>query len=343
MKQGSAILPCIVKVHDMKTIPKATLFALRVLAICMIVASTAVNAQGYPTKPIRLIVPAAPGGGIDISARILGPKLSEYLGQQVVVENRTGWGTTTGTEFVARAAPDGYTLLMGVSSLAISPYVQKNMPFDAVKDFAPISLVVIVPNILVSNPSLPAASVKELIAYARTRPGQLNYATGGFGGNQHLGMELFLHANGLKMTTVLYKGIGPAVVDVVAGHVPLMMANVMSALPHIKSGRMRAYGVTSLKRTSIAPDIPTLDEVGVPGFEVVQWFGILAPANTPRDIITKLHAVTVRALQDSVIRERFINDGGDPVGNTPEEFAAVIRDDLKKWAKVTKDAGINPK
>ena len=324
----------------MKTVAKASLFALQ--ALCIIAASTLAIAQSYPAKPIRLIVPAATGGGIDISARILGPKLAEYLGQPIVVENRTGWGTNTGTEFVAHAAPDGYTLLMGVSSLSISPFIQKTMPFDVVKDFAPISLVVVVPNILVAHPSVPAASVKELIAYAKARPGQLNYATGGFGGNQHLGMELFLHATGLKMTTIVYKGVGPAVVDVVAGHVPMMMANVMSALPYIKSGRMRAYGVTSLKRTNIAPDIPTLDELGVPGFEVVQWFGILAPANTPRDIITKLHAVTVRALQDPVIRERFINDGGDPVGNTPEEFAAVIRDDLKKWAKVTKDAGIKP-
>jgi tripartite-type tricarboxylate transporter receptor subunit TctC len=326
----------------METVAKAILFALRGLAMCIIAASTAVHAQGYPTKPIRLIVPAATGGGIDISARIMAPKLAEFLGQQVLVENRTGWGTSAGMEFVARAAPDGYTLLMGVSSLSINPFVQKNIPYDAVKDFAPISMVVVVPNVLVSNPSLPAGTVKELIAYAKARPGQLNYATGGFGGNQHFGMELFLSANGLKMTTVLYKGVGPAVVDVVAGHVPLMMANVMSALPHIKSGRLRAYGVTSLKRTNIAPDIPTLDEVGVPGFEVVQWFGILAPANTPRDIITTLHAVTVRALQDPVIRERFINDGGDPAGNTPEEFAAVIREDLKKWAKVAKDAGIKP-
>lgn len=273
---------------------------------------------------------------------MIAPKLSEYLGQQVVVENRTGWGTSVGMEFVARAAPDGYTLLMGVSSLAINPYIQKNIPYDAVKDFAPVSLVVVVPNVLVSNSSLPVRSVKELIAFVRTRPGQLNYATGGFGGNQHLGMELFLSATGLKMGNVLYKGVGPAVVDVVAGHVPLMMANVMSALPHIKSGRLRAYGVTSLKRATIAPDIPTIDEAGVPGFEVVQWFGILAPANTPRDIIDKLHAGTVRALQDPATRERFISDGAEPVGNTPEEFAAVIRDDLKKWDKVTKDAGIKP-
>ncbi|MBI2959273.1 MAG: tripartite tricarboxylate transporter substrate binding protein, partial [Betaproteobacteria bacterium] len=297
----------------------------------------------YPNKPVRIVVPASPGGGIDISARLIAPKFTELLGQQVIVENRTGWGTVTGMDYVARSAPDGYTLLMGVSSIAINPYIQKNIPYDAVKDFAPISLVVIVPNILISNPKLPAASVKELIAYAKARPGQLNYATGGFGGNQHLGMELFLHANGLKMTTVLYKGIGPAVVDVVAGHVPLMMANVMSALPHIKSGRLRAYGVTGLKRVSVAPDIPTLDEVGVPGFEVVQWFGLLGPARMPNEVIAKLHAATVRALQDPVIRERFANDGGEPVGNTPEEFAAVIRDDLKKWAKVTKDAGIEPK
>ena len=327
----------------MNTRSKAAQSVLRTLAMCMVAASGAALAQGYPTKPIRLVVPASPGGGIDISARTISPKLSELLGQQVLVENRTGWGTTTGTDSVARSAPDGYTLLMSVSSLAIAPYVQKNLPFDPVKDFAPISLVVVVPNILVSHPSLPTKSVKDLIAFAKAHPGELNYATGGFGGNQHLGMELFLHANGLKMTTVLYKGIGSALIDVVAGHVPLMISNVMSALPHIKSGRLRAYGVTSLKRVSVAPDIPTLDEAGVPGYEVLQWFGILAPAGTPRDIIAKVHAATVRALHDPVIKQRFMNDGGEPVGGTPEEFAALIRNDLQKWAKVTKAAGITPK
>jgi tripartite-type tricarboxylate transporter receptor subunit TctC len=326
--------------ENMKNVPRTNQFALGALTACLIAASTAAYAQDYPTRPVRLIVPTSPGGGTDISARMIAPKLSEYLGRQVVVENRAGGGTNIGVEFVARAAPDGYTLLMGISSLTINPHTQTKVPYDPVKDFAPISQVVVVPLILVSHPSLPVRSVKELIAFARTRPGQLNYGTGAVGSNPHLAMELFLYRTGLKIVHVPYKGQGPAVVDSVAGHVHLMMANILAALPHVKNGRMRALGVTSAKRSAVAPDIPTLAEAGVPGYEVVQWFGVLAPANTPRDIIAKLHAGTVRAVQDPAIKARFISDGGETVGSTPEEFAAVIRADLKKWGKVVKDAGI---
>jgi len=328
--------------QDIKTVPKTNQLALCALTACLSAASTAAYAQGYPTKPVRLVVPAAPGGGTDISARMIAPKLSEYLGQQVVVENRAGGGTNIGVEFVARAAPDGHTLLMGISSLTINPHTQSKIPYDAVKDFAPVSQVVVVPHLLVSHPSLPARSVKELIAFAKTRPGQLNFASGGVSSNPHLAMELFLSRTGLKMVHVPYKGVGPALGDLVAGHVSLTMANILSALPQVKNGRIRAIGVSSIKRATVTPDIPTIAEAGVPGYEVVQWFGILAPANTPREIIAKVHAVTVRALQDPAIKERFISDGGEPVGNTPEEFAAVIRADLKTWGKVIKDAGIKP-
>jgi tripartite-type tricarboxylate transporter receptor subunit TctC len=307
---------------------------------CLIAASTAAYAQDYPTKPVRLVVASTPGGGTDISARAIAPKLSEYLGQQVVIENRAGATTTIGVNFVARSAPDGYTLLMGVSSLTINPHILTNIPYDAVKDLAPVSQVVVAPNIMVSHPSLPARSVKELIAFARTRPGQLNFAAGSGGSNPHLAMELFLSMTGLKIVHVPYKGQGPALIAVVAGEVSLMMANVLSALPHVRNGRIRAHGVTSDKRATVAPDIPTIAEAGVPGYEVVQWYGVLAPANTPRDIIAKLHAATVRALQDPATKQRLISDGSEPVGNTPEEFAAVIRADLKKWSKVVKDAGI---
>ncbi len=307
-----------------------------------IAASTGAHAQDYPTKPVRLILPVAPSGGIDISARRIAPKLAEYLGRQVVVENRPGASTTIGGEFVARAAPDGYTLLMGTSTLTILPHILTKIPYDAVKDFAPVSQVVRMPNILVSHPSLPARSVKELIAFAKTRPGQLNFGTGGFGGNPHLAMELFLSRTGLKMVHVPHKSQGPALVDVVAGHLHLMMANILSSLPHIRNGRLHAYGVTSVKRATVAPDIPTIAETGVPGYEVVQWYGILAPANTPRDIIAKLHAGTVRAVQDPAIKELFVSDGGETIGSTPEEFAAVIRAELSKWSKVVKDAGIKP-
>ena len=306
----------------------------------LLAASAVAHAQGYPSRPVRLIVPTSPGGGTDISARLLAPKLSVYLGQQIVVDNRPGASTMIGVELVARAAPDGYTLLMGISSLAIAPYIQTKVPYDAVKDFAPVSQVVVLSNLMVSHPSLPARAVKELVAFARTRPGQINFAAGSVGSNPHLAMELFLSMTGLKMVHVPYKGQGPALIDLMAGHVSLSMANMLSALPHVKNGRLRAIGVTGAKRASIAPGIPTIAEAGVPGYEVVQWFGVLAPARTPRDIIARLHAGIVRALQDSAIRERFISDGAETVGSTPEEFAAVIRADLSKWSKVIKDAGI---
>ena len=328
--------------NNVKTVLRTIRIALCALAACLIAVSAAAHAQGYPTRPVRIIVPAAPGGGTDITTRLIAPKLSEYLGQQVVVENQGGGGGIIGMERGARAAPDGYTLLMGISSLAINPHLLTKIPFDVVKDFAPVSQVVVVPNVLVSHPSLSAHSVKELIAFVKARPGQLNFASSGVGSTPHLGMELFLFTTGLKMVHVPYKGVGPAMVDVMAGHVPLMMANVLSALPHIKAGKLRAYGVTSLKRATVAPDIPTVAEAGVPGFEVVPWYGILAPESTPRNIIARLHAGTVHALQDPATREHFISDGAEPVGSTPEEFAAVIRDDLKKWGKVIKDAGIKP-
>lgn len=307
---------------------------------CLIAASTAAYAQDYPTKPVRLVVGSTPGGGTDITARIIAPKLSEYLGRQVVIENRAGATTTIGGEHVARSAPDGYTLWMGVSSLTINPHILKNIPYDAVKDFAPVSQVAVVPNIIISHPALPARTVKELIAFARPRPGQINFASGGPGSSQHLAMELFLSMTGLKIVHVAYKGQGPALLDLMAGHIHLMMSNILSALPPVRSGRLRAIGLTGLKRSSVAPDVPTIAESGVPGYEVMQWYGILAPANTPRDVISRIHAATVRTVQDPVIKERFNRDGAETVGSTPEEFAAVISADLKKWGKVVKDAGI---
>ncbi|MBI4292800.1 MAG: tripartite tricarboxylate transporter substrate binding protein [Betaproteobacteria bacterium] len=310
--------------------------------VLLMAAAAAAMGQAYPTKPVRLVVPAAPGGGTDITARLIAPKLSEHLGQQVVVENVGGGGGIIGMERVARAVPDGYTLVMGISSLAINPHIVAKISFDVLKDFAPVSQVAMVPNILVAHPSVPARTLRELIEHIRARPGQINFASSGIGSTPHLGMELFVSITGLKMVHVAYKGVGPAMVDVMAGHVPVMMANVLSVLPHINAGKLRAYGVTSLKRATVAPDVPTIAEAGVPGYEVVPWYGILAPANTPRDIIAKLRAGTVYALQDPATKERFISDGAEPVGGTPEEFAAVIRDDFKKWGKVIKDAGISP-
>ena len=312
------------------------------LAICFAAAATAAHAQTYPVKPVRLIVPTAPGGGTDISARSIAPKISEFLGQQVIVENRAGGNTTIGNDFVAKSPADGYTLLMGISSIAINPHTRSKMPYDTIKDFAPISQVVIVPLVLVSHPSLPPRTVKELVAFARVRPGELNYGTGSVGSNPHLAMALFLSMTGLNVIHVPYRGIGPAMIDLIGGHLHLMMANVLAALPHIRNGRARALGVSSSQRSNVAPDIPTIAEAGVPGYAVVQWFGVLAPAGTPPEIIAKLHSATVKALQDPQVKQRFLADGGETVGNSPEEFAAIIRADLARWGKVVKAAGIKP-
>ena len=296
----------------------------------------------YPTRAVRLIVPSSPGGGTDISARILAPQLTQFLGQQVVVENRPGAGTMIGGEAVARAAPDGYTLLMGISTLAINPAMYKKVSYDALKDLAPISQAVALSNVLVIHPSLPSRNLKEFITFARARPGQINFASAGVGTSPHLSMELFLVLANLKMLHVPYKGSGPGVTDLIAGHVPVMMPNMLSAQPHIKSGRIRALGVTGTKRAPGADDIPTIAEAGLPGYEAVQWYGVLAPAATPRDIITKLHAGVVRALQNPDVRQRLLNDGAEPVGSSPEEFAAYLRSETTKWAKVIQAAGIKP-
>ena len=298
--------------------------------------------QAYPVRAVRLVVPSAPGGGADITARIIAPKLSEQLGQQVVVENRAGAGTMIGTEAVSRAAPDGYVLLLGISTLAINPAMVRKVPYDALKDFAPISQVVSLPNVLVTHPSLPVKTVKELVAFARARPGQLDYASAGVGTNPHLSMELFLTMTALKMIHVPYKGAGPGLVDTVAGHVSVMTPSIISGLPHVKGGRLRALGVTSAKRAGGVPDIPTIAEAGVPDYDAVQWFGVLAPTGTPRTIIVRLHGEIMRLLQAADIRGRLSADGADPVGSAPEEFAAFLRTETTKWAKVVKDAGIQP-
>ncbi len=298
--------------------------------------------SNYPARTVRVIVPSAPGGGTDISARILAPQLTQQLGQQFVVENRAGAGTMIGGEAVARATPDGYTLLMGISTLAINPAMYKKVPYDALKDLAPISQAVSLSNVLVVHPSLPAKSVKEFVALVKPRPGQVNFASAGVGTSPHLSMELFLVMTGLKMLHVPYKGSGPGVTDLIAGHVPAMMPNMLSAQPHIKSGRLRALGVTGAKRAPGAEDIPTIGEAGVPGYEAVQWYGLLAPAGTPRDIITRLHGATAKALQNPEVRQRLLNDGAEPVGSSPEEFAAYLRSETAKWAKVIQAAGIKP-
>jgi tripartite-type tricarboxylate transporter receptor subunit TctC len=312
------------------------------IATALLAAGVAQAQQNYPVRPIRLVVPSSPGGGTDITARIIAPKLGEYLGQQVVVENRPGAGTMIGGEVVARAPPDGYTLLMGISTLAINPAMYRKVPYDALKDFAPISQVVALPNVLVTHPSLPVKTVRELIAFAKSRPGQINFASAGVGTNPHLSMELFLSMTGVKMIHVPYKGSGQGVIDLIAGHVTVMTPSILTALGYVKDRRLRALGVTSAKRAGGAPDIPTIAEAGVPGYEAVQWFGVLAPAGTPRDIVSRLHKEIVRTVQTPDIRQKLVNDGADPVGSLPEEFAAFIRSETAKWAEVAKAIGLKP-
>jgi len=285
-------------------------------------------------------VPSLPGGGTDISARLIAPKLSDFLGQQVVVDNRAGAASMIGTEAVARAAPDGYTLLMGISTLTINPSMHVKMPYDAGRDFAPVSQVAVLPNVLVVHPSVPAKTVKELIALARARPTQLTYASAGVGSNLHLTMELFLHMAGIRMVHVPYKGSSGAFVDLLSGQVAAMTTTILSAAQLLRGGRLRGLGVTGAKRNPAMPEIPTIAEAALPGYEAVQWYGVLAPAGTPRDIIGKLHAGIVRAVQDPSVKERFATDGAEPIGSTPEEFAALIQADLSKWAKLIREAGI---
>ena len=311
--------------------------------LCAALASAvagAVLAQAYPAKPVRVIVPSSAGGGTDIVARIIAPELSKRLGQQVVIDNRPGAGTMIGIEVASKSPPDGYTLLAGLSTLAINSALYKKVPYDPVRDFAPITQAVSSASIIVVHPSLPVKSLKELIAFARARPGQLNYASAGTGTYPHMTYELFLSMAKLKMVHIPYKGTGPAMIDMVAGQVATMAATVLTGLPHIRSGRLRPLGITSAKRSDVVPDIPTVAEGGLPGYESVQWYGFLAPAKTPRDIIAKLHGDLVSVLQSPETKKRFATDAADTVGNTPEEFARHIQNELTKWAKVAREAGI---
>jgi len=309
-------------------------------ACCLCTAADAHAQEKYPARPIRVIVPSVAGGGTDISARMIAPKMSEYLGQSVVVENRAGAASIIGSDLVAHAAPDGYTLLMGISTLTINPSIHTKLPYDTVRDFAPVSLVVTLPNVLVVHPSLPVKSVKELIAFARVRPGQLNYASAGVGSSLHLSMALFMSMAKLRMTHVPYKGSAPALVDMLAGQIEVMTGTMITVIPYVRDGRLRALGVTSFKRAAVAPELPTIAEAGLPGYEAVQWYGLLSPGATPREIIAKLNEAGARATHDAAVRKRFLDDGVEPVGSTPEECVALIRSDTAKWAGVVKDANI---
>jgi len=312
------------------------------MIIFALAAPAAGWAQGYPAKPVRVVVPSSPGGGTDIIARIVAPDLSKRLGQQFVIDNRPGAGTMIGIEIVAKAPADGYALLMTPSTLAINSALYKKVPYDPVRDFAPITELISSPSIIVVHPSVPAKTIKELIVFARAHPGQMNYASAGAGTYPHMTMELFQSMAKVKMVHIPYKGTGPAMIDMLAGNTAVMAGTILSVMPQVRAGRLRALGISSEKRSPVAPEIPTVSEAGLPGFEAVQWYGFLAPARTPREIITRLHAETARILQQPETKERFASDGADPVGNTPEEFARFIQNELVKWAKVARGAGIQP-
>lgn len=306
------------------------------------IPAAALAQSGYPNRPVRVIVPSSAAGGTDIVARIISPRLAERLGQQVIIDNRPGAGTMIGIELAAKSPPDGYTLLMAPSTLAINPAIYKKVPYDALRDFAPITQTISSGAILVVHPSIPVHSVKALIAFARARQGQLNYASAGAGTYPHMSMELFLSMAGLKMVHIPYKGTGPAMIDMLAGHVAVMSATILTGMPQIRSGRLRGLGITSAVRSPIVPEIPTIAESGLPGYEAVQWYGALVPVQVPKDIIARLHGEITRVLQMPDVKERFAGDGADPVGNTPEEFGRYIRDETVKWAKVARAAGIKP-
>jgi tripartite-type tricarboxylate transporter receptor subunit TctC len=310
------------------------------LVLAAFAGASAAAPPDYPTRPIRLVMPYPVGGSIDISGRIVAQQLGENLGQQVVIDNRTGAGGTIGTEVGASAPPDGYTIVMGgTGTLAVSPALERRLGYDPVKDFAPVTLLVTIPYVLVAHPALPANSVKELIALARAQPGKLNYASGGSGSAPHLIGEMFKAAAGLNIVHVPYKGSTPAVNDLMGGQVQMLFTGIPSVSSHLRSGRLKAIGITSAKRTPSLPEVATVAESGVPGFDVSPWFGILAPARTPPALVGRLNAELVKVLQTPSIRDRLTRDGVDAVGNSPREFAAFIAAEITKWSKVVKASG----
>ena len=311
------------------------------LALAALLSSHYAAAQsGYPSRPIRLIVPSAPGGGTDFTARTLGQKLTESLGQTVIVDNRSGAAGNIGVEIAAKSSPDGYTLVMPITSFSINPHLYSKLPFDTVKDFSPIVLASQALLFLVVTPSVPAKSVSELIGVAKAKPGQLNYANSGNGTTAHLAGELFKKVAGVDIVSVPYKGGGPAVLDLIAGRVQIYFSTIPAALTQVQAGKLRGVAVTTTKRVSLIPDVPTVAESGLPGFEVVGWFGIFAPAGTPAPIVAKLNKEINAALRSSDIQQRFASQGLIPGGGTPEDLGRFLRAEMAKWGALIKEAGI---
>ena len=310
------------------------------LLASLALAPAAVWAQGYPSKPIRLVVPFPAGGSLDVVARAMGQKLAEAWGQPVVIDNRPGAGGNIGADLVAKSAPDGYTILEGaLSTHAVNVSLYGKMPYDPVRDFTPITLVAVTPNVLVLNPSVPANSVKELIAYAKANPGKLSFGSGSNGSAGHLAGELFKTEAGVDMVHVPYKGAAPAMQDLLGGRIQLMFDNLANSMQQVRAGKLKALAVTTAQRSALVPDLPTLAEAGLPGFDIYTWWGFMAPAGTPKEIVAKWNAEVARILNTPEMKAFFAQQGAEPAPTSPEEFAALIRREIPKYAKIVKDSG----
>jgi tripartite-type tricarboxylate transporter receptor subunit TctC len=312
-----------------------------VLSVLLAFPATAAAADSFPSKPAKIIVAFPPGAATDIVGRILAQKLADMWGQPVIVDNRAGASGTIGTDVVAKAPADGYTMLLGtLGNLAANPSLYRNLPFDMGRDFTPVSLVVMVNFVMVVHPSTPAKTVKELIALAKAQPGQLNYSSSGAGGLPHLAGELFKSMAGVDLVHISYKGSVPSFTDLLGGRITVTIDNLPLALPYIKSGRLRALAVVGPKRQPMLPDVPTMVEAGIPGYELTNWFGLMVPAGTPRDIVTRINTDVAKVLKMPDVRERLLGMAAEPVGSTPEQFSAFLKSETAKWAKVIKDGGI---
>jgi tripartite-type tricarboxylate transporter receptor subunit TctC len=312
---------------------------LAAVALAVTVCALPAAAQKYPERTIRVVVPFSAGGATDLLARIINPKLQQALGQQLIIDNRPGGGANIGAEYAARQAPDGYTLLMVTISHSINVSVYKNLQYDLVRDFSPVTLMAVTPHILVVHPSLPVKSVKELMAFAQARPGQLDYASSGSGSSAHLAAELFNTMARVKMVHIPYKGGGPAVIGLISGEASVGFPTLPSVLRYVQSGRVRALAIATGQRSASTPDLPTVGEAGLPGYDVGSWFGLLVPAGTPKEIVSRLNAETVRVLRLPEVAERLNAAGFEVRGTTPAEYAAFKRSEIEKWAKVVKTAG----
>ncbi len=317
-----------------------TLIHCLVTAMLVAAGMPALQAQDYPAKPIRLIIPYTPGGTADMLARTMGQKMAASLGQQIIVDNRPGAGGNIGAGLAAKAAPDGYTIMMGtVATHAINPNLYSTMPYDAEKDFAPIVLVATLPNLLVVNPSVPVKNVKELIALAKAKPGELAFASAGNGTSQHLSGELFKKMTGVDMIHIPYKGSAPGVSDLIGGQVQLMFDNIPSSLPQVRAGKLRALAVTGPKRSPVLPELPTLSEAGLPGFSITSWFALFAPAGTPSKILLRLNKAAAQAIASQDLRQQWMAQGIEPAGGTADQLAEFRRVEAPKWAKIIRDSG----